>query len=289
MEAKHNFEEADFSKLDAFQSIDMESDWNRVSQSIGLDKIRALKKRRLAIAWKAAASIIVFLGIGYLSQQYLFSPGNMISVLAENETMQVVLDDGSRVTLNSSAELFYPQKFRGNTREVRLSGEAFFEVERNPDKPFMVSIEEKAMVEVLGTSFNIRSEERGESISLLVVEGRVALSDAKGNLPGIILEKDEQATLRQGILQREEAVNKNMLSWKTGMLFFDQSFIGDVVNQLESHYKRNILLNEDIPGDLMFTSTIDNQNLESVLEELSLVLGLTVSYEDDKILISKML
>ena len=153
----------------------------------------------------------------------------------------------------------------------------------------MVSIEEKAMVEVLGTSFNIRSEERGESISLLVVEGRVALSDAKGDLPGLILEKNEQATFRRGILQREEAVNKNMLSWKTGILFFDQSFIGDVVNQLETHYKRDILLNEDIPGDLMFTSTIDNQNLESVLEELSLVLGLTVSYEDDKILISKML
>jgi len=289
MEPKHNFEEPDFSKLDAFQSIDMESDWNRVSQSIGFDKIRALKKRRLAIAWKAAAAIIVILGIGYLTQQYLFSPGNMISVLAENEPMQVVLDDGSRVTLNSSAELFYPQKFRGNTREVRLSGEAFFEVERNSDKPFMVSIEEKAMVEVLGTSFNIRSEKTGESISLLVVEGRVALSDIQGDLPGLILEKDEQASFRQGILRREEAVNKNMLSWKTGILFFDQSFIGDVVNQLESYYKRDIQLTEDIPGDLMFTSTIDNQDLESVLEELSLVLGLTVSYEDDKILISKML
>ncbi len=289
MEPKHNFEEPDFSKLEAFQSIDMESDWTKVSQGIGFDKIRTLKKRRLAFAWKAAASIIVILGIGYLTQQYLFYSGNMISVLAENEPKQVVLDDGSRVTLNSSAELLYPQKFRGNTREVRLSGEAFFEVERNPDKPFMVSIEEKAMVEVLGTSFNIRSEERGESISLLVVEGRVALSDAKGDLPGLILEKNEQATFRRGILQREEAVNKNMLSWKTGILFFDQSFIGDVVNQLETHYKRDILLNEDIPGDLMFTSTIDNQNLESVLEELSLVLGLTVSYEDDKILISKML
>ena len=289
MEPKHNLEEADFSKLDAFQSIDVEGDWTRVSQGIGFDKNHAFKKRRLAIAWKAAASIIVILGIGYLTQQYLFSPGNIISVLAENEPMQVVLDDGSRVTLNSNAELFYPQKFRGKTREVRLSGEAFFEVERNPDKPFMVSIEEKAMVEVLGTSFNIRSDNTGESISLLVVEGRVALSDAQGELPGLILEKDEQASFRQGILQREEAVNKNMLSWKTGILFFDQSFIGDVVNQLESYYKRDIQLTEDIPGDLMFTSTIDNQDLESVLEELSLVLGLTVSYEDDKILISKLL
>ena len=289
MEPENNFKEPDFSKLQAFQSIDLEADWGQVSQSIGFEKIRTLKKKRLAIAWKAAASIIVILGIGYLTQQYLFSPGNMISVLAEDETMLVILDDGSRVTLNSNAELFYPRKFRGNNREVRLSGEAFFEVERNPDKPFMVSIEEKAMVEVLGTSFNIRPEKTGESISVLVVEGRVALSDAKGELPGLILEKDEQATFRKGILRRDKAVNKNMLSWKTGILFFDQSYIGDVVNQLEYHYKRDIFLNDDIPGDLMFTSTIDNQDLESVLEELSLVLGLSVSFEDDIILISKML
>ena len=71
-----------------------------------------------------------------------------------------------------------------------------------------------------------------------------------------------------------------MLSWKTGILYFDQSFIGDVVNQLENHYKMKILLDEDVPADLQFTSTIDNQELESVLEEMSMVLGLEITYEN---------
>ena len=92
--------------------------------------------------------------------------------------------------------------------------------------------------------------------------------------------------MTKGIIKRDDAANKNMLSWKTGILCFDQSLIGDVVDQLEKHYKREILLTGDIPDDLKFTSTIDNEQLESVLEELSLVLGLAVSYEDDKIIIS---
>ena len=116
--------------------------------------------------------------------------------------MLVTLQDGSRVSLNSNSELLYPEKFRGKKRAVRLTGEAFFEVEEYPEKPFLVNIEEKAMVEVLGTSFNIRSDPSGEAISVLVVEGRVALSnvvgDAEGKNPGLILEKDEQATLIDG-------------------------------------------------------------------------------------------
>ena len=87
----------------------------------------------------------------------------MIAVRAGDEQVLVALNDGSRVTLNNNAELRYPEKFRGDKREVLLSGEAFFEVERNPEKPFTINIEDMAIVEVLGTSFNIRSEESGES------------------------------------------------------------------------------------------------------------------------------
>jgi len=286
MKEENNSEDLNFSSLETFQSIDMESDWTRVSERMGFEKNRMTMKRKLVLAWRAAASIIVILGIGYLTQHYVLPFSNMIAVQAGEEVQQVVLPDGSKVSLNSNSELIYPEKFKHYNREVLLSGEAFFEVERDPNAPFLVSIEEKAVVEVLGTSFNIRSEQGGGSISVMVVEGRVSLADYDGALPGIILKKDEQATLNQGLLRREDTVDKNTLSWKTGILYFDQSFIGDVVNQLESHYKMEILLDEDIPTDLQFTSILDNQELGSVLEEISLVLGLTISYEGNKVHIS---
>ncbi len=296
MKPEHNSEDLNLSSLETFQSIDMESDWNQVSKRmgfeekrIGFEKSRMPEmpvKRKLTTVWRIAASIIVILGIGYLTQHYVSPFSEMISVQAGEEVQKVMLPDGSMVSLNCNSQLFYPEKFKRNKREVQIKGEAFFEVERNPDKPFRVSIEEKAMVEVLGTSFNIKSQLAGESINVIVVEGRVALSDIEGALPGLILTKDEQATFYQGLLTRDNAVDNNMLSWKTGILCFDQSFLGDVVNQLESHYKMEILLDEDIPADLQFTSILDNQELGSVLEEISLVLGLAISYEDDKVHIS---
>lgn len=287
MKPEKNSENLDFSKLGSFQSIDTKADWERVTRRISFERNRSLKKRYRTMAWRVAASLVMILGIGYLTQHYLFSPPEMLSVISGGEKQELVLPDGSEITLNSHSQLFYPEKFQKDKREVKLKGEAFFKVERNPEKPFRISIEDKATVEVLGTSFNIRSQKEGESISLLVVEGRVLLSSAEEEEPGLILNKDEQATVQRGVLRRDEYVDKNMLSWKTGILFFDQSFIEDVVDQLESHYKKEILLDENIPGDLLFTSIIDNQDLESVLEELSMVLGLTFSYEDDLIRISK--
>lgn len=321
MKPEHKTEHHDYGKLEAFQSIDMKNDWNLVSQRMGFakdrdlskpgPKTRVLKKSYRAMAWKVAASLFVIIGVGYLSQRYVFSPREMISAQAGDELVLLTLEDGSRVSLNSNSELFYPEKFRGGKRQVQLKGEAFFEVVKNPDKPFLINIEARAIVEVLGTSFNIRSERSGEAISVQVVEGRVALSEADGDadgskdghadskIPGLILEKGEQASMTGGTILRKEEIDKNMLSWKTGILYFDQSFIGDVVNQLTSHYKIQILLDKSVPGDLQFTSTIDNQELESVLEEMSMVLGLKISYgsdeddiendiENDKILISKL-
>lgn len=282
-----NSESLDFSKLGSFQSIDPEADWGRVTRRISFERNRSLKKRYRTMAWRVAASIIVILGIGYLTQHFLFSPPEILSVITGNEQQVVMLADGSEITLNSFSQLFYPEKFESDKREVRLRGEAFFMVERNPEKPFHINIEDKAMVEVLGTSFNIRSQQEGETIRLLVVEGRVLLSSAEKEEPGLILNKDEQATLHQGVLQREKNADRNMLSWKTGILYFDQSFIGEVVEALKYHYKKEILLSENISPDLVFTSTVNNQELESVLEELSLVLGLEITSEDEQILISK--
>ena len=77
------------------------------------------------------------------------------------------------------------------------------------------------------------------------------------------------------------------MSWKTGILYFDQTGIGDMARLLTIHYGKKIRLDENIPADITFTSTIDNQELESVLEEISLVLGLNFAYEGAGVTISK--
>jgi len=185
--------------------------------------------------------------------------------------------------LNKEAELIYPEKFNRRQRELRLVGEAFFKVVSNPESPFVVDVDQKALVQVLGTSFNISPDKNGESISVQVLEGKVAFSSSSKRTERVILTKDEQATLTAGTIIRADTVDMNFISWKTGQLFFVYENIKEVCRQLEAYYEITIVLHESVPGNLSFTSTLDNQDLKSVLDEISLVLGLDYSYNNERV------
>jgi len=111
----------------------------------------------------------------------------------------------------------------------------------------------------------------------------VAFSSTLKGSDRVILEKDEQATLTSGAIIRDDTVSLNFLSWKTGRLFFDHENISKVFRQLEAHYEIDFVLHRSVPRNLTFTSIMDNQDLESVLNEISMVLGLDYSHEDDKV------
>ena len=278
MKPKKDIEEHLFKNLGAFQSIDIEEDWQKVRGRIGFKKLRSMRH-----LWQTAAAVIMLLGVGFLTQKLVFPTPDMLAVQSGMQLKEVVLPDGSSVTMNKQAELVYPEKFNRRQRKLKLVGEAFFEVVSNPDLPFVVDVDQKALVQVLGTSFNISPDVNGESISVQVMEGKVAFSSTLKGSDRVILEKDEQATLSEGAITRADTVSLNFLSWKTGWLFFDHDNIAEVFRQLQAHYEVAFVLHKSVPRDLTFTSILDNQDLDSVLDEISMVLGLDYSYEDDKV------
>ena len=277
MRPKTNIEEHLFKNLENYQSIDIEEDWKKVQGRLNKET-----PRRLYPFWRMAAAVILLLGVGFIAQKYLTPSPDMLTVVSGEQMKEVVLPDGSMVTLNRQAQLVYPEKFNRRQREIKLNGEAFFEVVRNPSKPFQVDVDQKALVRVLGTSFNINHDASGESISVQVLEGKVAFSSSKGSNE-VILVRDEQATLNGGTITRPDTVDKNFLSWKTGKLFFDNTNIAEVIHELQAHYQVEIELQMNVPEDLSFTSTLDNQDLESVLDEIAMVLGLEYRYENEKV------
>jgi len=278
MKPKTDIDERLLKNLETFQSIDIEEDWQELRGRMGFRKHRSMR-----YTWQTAAAVIMLLGVGLLTQKLVFPTPDMLAVQSGNQLKEVVLPDGSLVTLNKEAELIYPEKFNRRQRKLKLVGEAFFEVVSNPDLPFVVDVDQKALVQVLGTSFNISPDVNGESISVQVLEGKVAFSSSSKDSDRVILTKDEQATLTGGTIIRADTVDLNFMSWKTGQLFFVFENIREVCEQLEAHYEITFVLHKSVPGDLSFTSTIDNQDLESVLDEISLVLGLNYSYKDDKV------
>jgi ferric-dicitrate binding protein FerR (iron transport regulator) len=118
------------------------------------------------------------------------------------------------------------------------------------------------------------------------MEGRVAFSSFEG-MNEIILEKDQQATLSELGIIRDDTVDRNFISWRTGKLFFHLDGIEDVLKQIQEHFDIEIVLHNSVPRDILFTSTMDNQDLESVLDEISMVLGLNYRYEGKKVIFTQ--
>jgi ferric-dicitrate binding protein FerR (iron transport regulator) len=278
----YNPEDQLYSNLEDFQSIDVEGDWKLVKERIGFRKTRTH-----FTFLQYAAMLIMLLSIGFLTKEFLFDTPEMIIAKTGEEQKELTLPDGSLVHLNTNTELSYPEKFHRNSRRVNLAGEGFFKISRDPDMPFLVDINEKATVEVQGTSFNINSQTDNNEISVQVVEGRVAFYTKEAEENRTILNKGDQAELKEGIIRLRSKPDPNFLSWQTGILNFRQSPIEEVVTQLEKHYHRRIFLDNSIPREMTFTSTIDNQGIEDVLEEISLVLELIITYNPDTIIISK--
>ena len=247
------------------------------------------KTLRLTALWKVAAAIAGLLAIGYLTLRLAGPSAENLSLAALGEIREVSLPDGSLVVLNAGGSLSWPPEFRGPQREVRLKGEAWFEVESDPSHPFIVKLE-GAQVEVLGTRFNVKEDSLRGSVSVLVEEGRVAFSDA-GN-PGtgrhanrLVLAAGEGALMDHfGIIQAEK-IDPNELSWRTGILVFDQHPLRQVADILEDYYGSVIEVDPGIGDELEFTSTIRNEELDAVLEELCLVLDLACEKAEGKILL----
>ncbi len=270
-----------FSNLGKYHSIDVVGDWGLVRDRIGFSK-----SRKVSILWRAAAIAILVLGIGFTVQHYVIvSPDKIIASTAENQK-EIVLPDGTLVFLNKNTSLTYPKIFNRQTRHVSLSGEGFFEVTRDVERPFLISAADLANVEVLGTSFNIKAPPDMGSVSVQVVEGSVAFSQKESNNTREILKKGDQAELQNGVITMSTDLDKNFLSWKTGVIYFEQEEIGSVIDVLSNHYNRVIILESSVDTTLRFTSTINNQELDSVLDELKQILGLSYSMVDGKILIT---
>ena len=288
---------SDLSKgFNAYQSIDNTEDWLKVKDRIGFDKVEEENSdpakpdssgRSRFMILRIAAAMVILLSIGLLAKQFLFTSPEIILISNGDLKQEVELPDGSKVFLNKQAELQYPEKFRGKSREVSLTGEAYFEVAENPEKLFRIQVSNRAIVEVLGTRFNIRSGFEDASVGVSVINGKVAFYSQEAAETRTILVKDEGAFLHNGIISKNQTENKNFLSWKTGILYFEDESIDNVLSALSKYYDKVFKLNETGTEDIRLTSTFDNQELESVLEEIELVLGLDFSASGDTIEVSK--
>ena len=196
---------------------------------------------------------------------------------------QVNLPDGSKVWLNSASSLRFPALFSGNTREVELSGEAFFDVSSNKNKPFKV-ITKDQIVEVLGTQFNINSYGDEETIKTTLIEGSVKIiyKDKVVLLtPGQQFQPNE---LKPKVI---EADTEEVIAWKNGYFLFKNEGIHSIMRKLSRWYNVEVSYNGEIP-EVGFGGNISrSKDITEVLDALQLTNAVHFKVEGRRITVMR--
>ncbi len=234
----------------------------------------------LGWVWRVAAIVVMGMGIGWFV--WSTQEADVQELVAEADVLVSELDDGSVISLNEGSRLQVTQ-VSDTRREVFLEGEAYFEVEPDPVRPFVVRTDRVA-VEVLGTSFNV--SEKSESLTLVSVEeGRVRLSiEAKELiLVGGQTGSYDHETGDLKLLEIEDTGEYRF--WKTKKLVFRELSLTEIVSTLNRTYDAQIRIANDTIGDCQLTVSFDNESIDNILDVISITLGLEVIRGDDEIVI----
>ena len=171
--------------------------------------------------------------------------------------------------LNSESSLTYPSSFSGEKRNVQLKGEAFFEVQKDPEHRFIVSGPCQTQIEVLGTSFNVEAFERDSFISTTLVEGKVRFAYQKNQKLATVEMKPGQKLLYDTTSSQVKLLRtsgETETAWKDGKIVFLATPLPEALRMLEKRFNVNFVLSNDRLRSEAFNGTFTNQRLERILE-----------------------
>jgi transmembrane sensor len=253
-----------------------------ISSSSDLQKeIRRIKRKSFRLfglnysQMQMAASIIVIIGLStwfnYSTaiENLLFPLVYEKSVTQSGENVTIRLSDGTLIHLNAESVLKYPNRFSGNTREVYLEGEAFFEVAKDKKHPFIIH-SSKMDTKVVGTSFNILAYPNQKKQEVSVVTGKVSVSSTVTK-QNVLVFPGQKATIEKETnnLKAYSQINiSTIASWRKNILVFEDITVNEVVATLERHYGVKIKIQNESLQNLIINASFEEAEPEQVLNLL---------------------
>ncbi|MBX3256432.1 MAG: DUF4974 domain-containing protein [Chitinophagaceae bacterium] len=209
---------------------------------------------------------------------------NTLTVPRGSRTINLVLADGTSVLLNAASSITYPTVFAGNERRVEMSGEAYFEVAKDPVKKFIVGVN-GVNTEVLGTHFNINAYSDMGSIDITLLEGRIKVANDETTLT---LSPGEQAQLnRKGKIDLNKDVDTDqVMAWKDGLFNFSNLSLENIMLQLSRWYNIDVLYEGEKSGKHFSGIMSRNSSLSEVLKIMQRA-GLQFIIEENKVIVKQ--
>jgi transmembrane sensor len=252
----------------------------------------------VSYGWRAAAVLLMVLSAVFAFYKFKgASPEANRQVAERHSTEQstvnegkIILADGTKVWVRRGSKLQFPKQFAGRTREVTLVGEAFFEVEKDPSKPFIIHSGEMT-TKVLGTSFNIKAYENDKAAEVTVVTGKVSVSlkEPKGKTSEVILKPNEKVTYMKALntLVRFEEQNANKVKMiAQNVLNFNDVTFAEIASTLSTAYNVSFQFENDAIEKCVITADLSDQSLEMSLKILTKSVGAQYAILHDEVLIS---
>jgi len=254
------------------KEINADKAWNKVYSRINENGL-IREKGTVRVSFlrssfmKVAAVALIVLGLGsvtlYLGNTGVLSKKIIVTTGNDKKNLLVSLPDGSKIFLNRSTELSYRANFGKRTRDVMLTGEAFFEISPDASKPFVIDAG-KASIKVVGTSFNVITQNSECEVEVYVKTGKVMLSDNSGTL-SMVLDPGFIGTMDAKVSGKELNHNPNYLSWNTGLLVYNGQKLDIVFKDLKRVYNMDIVADDPAILDNTWVSPIDNQPQDTII------------------------
>jgi len=289
-------------QLKELSRIDVNKDWAEVEKRISgrPKKIRpGSANRSILISFGKAAAVFIF-GVVISGLFFYFTPktpkdnlstaGSYELNVPEGQKSDLILPDGTKITLNAGSNLSFPKEFDGETRDVWLEGEAFFEVAKNAARPFHVHTPD-INIKVLGTTFNVRAYPDEKLTETTLVEGRVILDAEKSPGKEVSLEPEHKAVFisdknaripagyrsefRQSLKTNEILISEQInteaaISWMKGKLIFENEYLDVIAGRLEKYYGVRIIIENERLKKIRYTGTLKKVSIEQTLKALQL-------------------
>ena len=249
--------------------------------------------------YKLAASVALTISLGSLAWYQISEPFSILNTLGyevkeckAGEYSDLLLADGSQIVMNGDSRVKYKENLPGIERNIYLEGEAFFDIVRNEEKPFVINMS-GANVKVLGTSFNVKAYPEDETMETSVLTGKVAFTPTKGVLKkgkeSILLIPGKKGIINQNmnLVDKLDVDNQLDIDWMKKKLNFSNTALADLTKSLYRMYGVKFKLTDNSLRDLKITASFENEKLEEIMKILELTSEFSYQVEENRIVIGR--
>lgn len=262
---------------------DKEKVWNAMQNQIKKTETPKGSSKPFSLYLKIAATVLILIITGslvyFLHRNYNFS--NPVSINTTNELREMVLPDKSQVVLNRNSTITFDEKFKGKTREVHFTGEGFFAITPNLEKPFIIHTK-LADIKVVGTSFNIA--ETNEAIQVSLVEGKVMVITP---LDTVTIEKGQTATVKAGepAILEQNSGDPNNWAYATRKFSFKNTRLSEVFRCIEKSFPYTIAVHNKAIENCRLTANFDNTSADYMMSLIAETLDLSVTKNNNEFIL----